>query len=68
MANLHTKLDAKSHKCIFVGYSVPSKAYKSYNLVSGQFFVSRYVKFNEAEKWVLGVNLYKRWKNWDRVY
>ena len=40
----------------FYGYSVPSKVYKLYNLVSGKFIVSRDVKFNEAKKWAWDKN------------
>lgn len=41
------KLDEKSKKCIFVGYSTQSKAYKLYDPVSGKIMISRNVMFNE---------------------
>ena len=41
------KLDEKCEKCIFVGYSSQSKAYKLYNPVSGKIMVNRNVVFNE---------------------
>lgn len=45
------KLDEKSQKCTFLGYSTQSKAYKLYNPVSGKVIVSRNVRFNEAGSW-----------------
>ena len=43
------KLDEKSEKCIFVGDSECSKAYKLYNPVTKKLVISRDVKFNEEE-------------------
>ena len=34
LAELRRKLDDKSEKCIFIGYSEDSKAYTLYNLIS----------------------------------
>jgi len=45
------KLDVKSTKCIFVGYSPQSKAYKLYNPVSGKVIISRDVVFHETARW-----------------
>lgn len=45
------KLDEKCEKCIFVGYSSQSKAYKLYNPVSGKIMVNRNVVFNEDASW-----------------
>lgn len=45
------KLDDKSEKCIFIGYSENSKAYKLYNPVTRKTIVSRDVIFNEDEAW-----------------
>jgi len=45
------KLDEKSKKCIFVGYSTQSKAYKLYNPLSGKIVISRNVMFNEDASW-----------------
>ena len=39
------KLDNKGHKCIFVGYSKDTKAYKLYDPVARKVIVSRYVLF-----------------------
>jgi len=45
------KLDEKSEKCIFVGYSTQSKGYKLYNRMSGKVVISRDVIFNEVGSW-----------------
>lgn len=45
------KLDCKSEKCIFVGYSSQSKAYRLYNPTSGKIIVSRNVVFDEFANW-----------------
>lgn len=45
------KLDDRSQKCIFVGYSEESKAYKLYNPLTHKLVVSRDVIFDEAETW-----------------
>lgn len=47
LVNSRSKLDDKFVKCIFVDYSVQSKAYKLYNPVSGKVIISRNVLFNE---------------------
>ena len=47
----HHKLDEKSEKCIFVGYSLQSKAYRLYNPISGKIIISRDVIFNEEASW-----------------
>ena len=41
----HNKLDGKSHKCIFLGYSNTSRAYRLYNEDTKRFIVSRDVYF-----------------------
>ncbi|GJU72671.1 putative E3 ubiquitin-protein ligase XBAT35 isoform X1 [Tanacetum coccineum] len=38
------KLDDKSKKCVFIGVSEESKAYRLYDLVSKNFIVSRFVR------------------------
>ena len=48
---LRRKLDSKGEKCIFVGYSNESKAYKLYNPISKKVIISRDVKFVEDEAW-----------------
>ncbi|KAF8365039.1 hypothetical protein HHK36_032960 [Tetracentron sinense] len=49
------KLDDRGEKCIFIGYSEESKAYKLYNPLTNKVVVSRDVIFNEEESW-----------NWDK--
>ena len=41
------KLDDKSEKCIFIGYSEQSKAYKLYNPVTKKTIISKDVVFKE---------------------
>jgi hypothetical protein len=45
------KLDNKSTKCIFLGVSEESKAYRLYNPVTKKIIISRDVVFAESEKW-----------------
>ena len=45
------KLDDKSEKCIFTGYSEQSKAYKLYNPITKKTIISRDVVFKEQESW-----------------
>ena len=44
---LRKKLDNKGEKCIFIGYSEESKAYKLYNPSTKKFIMSRDVHFIE---------------------
>jgi hypothetical protein len=44
---LRNKLDHKAEKCIFIGYSERSKAYKLYNPKTKKFLISRDVHFDE---------------------
>ena len=48
---LRKKLDKKGQKCIFVGYSEDTKAYKLYDPVTRKFIIIRDVKFMENESW-----------------
>eukprot|EP00253_Pinus_taeda_P024602 PITA_24602 len=48
---LRRKLDSKGEKCIFIGYSEESKAYRLYILSTKKFFISRDVQFIEEEAW-----------------
>lgn len=48
---LRRKLDDKIEKCIFIGYSEESKAYKLYNLVSKKLMIRRDVKLEEEDSW-----------------
>ena len=43
------KLDDHGKKCIFIGYSEESKAYKLYNPLTNKVVVSRDVIFSEDE-------------------
>ena len=45
------KLDDKSEKCIFIGYSEYSKAYRFFNPVSHKVVVSRDAIFDEGGSW-----------------
>ena len=45
------KLDDHGEKCIFIGYSEESKAYKLYNPLTNKVVVSRDVIFSEDESW-----------------
>jgi len=44
-------LDAKSEKCIFIGYNEHSKAYRFFNPISHNVVVSRDFIFDEGETW-----------------
>ncbi|XP_010424606.1 PREDICTED: uncharacterized protein LOC104709740 [Camelina sativa] len=44
-----SKLDAKSTKCMFIGYSTTQKGYKCYDPAHGRMYVSRDVKFLETQ-------------------
>lgn len=44
------KLDDNCLKCIFVGYSVESKAYRFYDPLAKKIIVSRDVIFDEQDK------------------
>ena len=44
---MRRKLDERSHKCIFVGYSEESKAYRLYNPITKKYVISRDVVFKE---------------------
>lgn len=46
-----TKLDAKSSKCVLLGVSEESKAYRLYNPLTKKIVVSRDVVFEENESW-----------------
>jgi hypothetical protein len=48
---LRKKLDDKSEKCIFIGYSEISKAYRLYNPITKKLILSRDVKFLENQFW-----------------
>lgn len=48
---LRDTLDSKGEKCIFVGYSDESKAYKMYNPSTKKVIINRDVNFIEEEAW-----------------
>jgi hypothetical protein len=48
-SELRRKLDGKSEKCIFTGYSETSKSYRLYNPISKKLILSRDVKFLENQ-------------------
>lgn len=50
-AEKRQKLDDKSVKCIFIGYSEESKAYHLYNPLTQQIYVNRDVIFDENSCW-----------------
>lgn len=45
------KFDEKGEKCIFIGYSEQSKAYKLYNPITKNVIISKDVIFIENEAW-----------------
>jgi hypothetical protein len=45
------KLDDRDEKCIFLGYSEESKAYKLYNRLTKKFVISRDIIFDEERVW-----------------
>lgn len=49
---LRTKLDNKSIKCIFLGISIESKAYRMYDPVQQKVIISKDVVFLKNEAWV----------------
>ncbi|MCO5615015.1 hypothetical protein L7F22_069303 [Adiantum nelumboides] len=51
------KLDDKSRKCIFLGYSDVSKAYKLYDPIKKESFISRDVIFDENASFKLARNV-----------
>ncbi|KAG7528438.1 Integrase catalytic core [Arabidopsis suecica] len=58
--DLRNKLEPKSTKCVFIGYSTTQKGYKCYDPVMNRYYVSRDVKFMEDEA-------YFGEKNWEGV-
>ena len=46
------KLDDKGEKCIFLGVSEQSKAYKLYNPITKKIVISRDVIFDEGQFWI----------------
>jgi hypothetical protein len=50
-SELRKKLDDKSEKCIYTGYSETSKAYRLYNPITNKLIITRDVKFLENQFW-----------------
>jgi hypothetical protein len=50
-SELRKKIDDRSEKCIFTGYSETSKAYTLYNPITKKLFLSRDVIFLENQFW-----------------
>ena len=50
-SELRSKLDAKSEKCVFVGYSIEQKGYRCYNPITKELRVSKDVVFDELVSW-----------------
>jgi hypothetical protein len=50
-SKLRKKLDDRSEKCIFIGYSETSKAYILYNPITKKLILSKDVKFLENQFW-----------------
>lgn len=50
-AQLRKKLDARSHKCVFLGVSQESKAYRLYDPTNKKIVISRDAIFDEDASW-----------------
>ena len=50
------KLDDKEVKCIFIGYSSDSKAYRLYDPLNNKMILSRDVEFLENQSWYGSTN------------
>lgn len=50
-AQMRAKLDARSHKCVFLGISQESKAYRLYGPIFKKIVISRDVIFDEDATW-----------------
>ena len=48
---VRTKMEPRSEKCIFIGYSMEQKRYKCYNPITKEVRVSRDVVFDELRPW-----------------
>jgi hypothetical protein len=50
-AEIRRKLDDRSERCIFVGYSEESRAYRLYNPIAKKYVINRDVQFKKNEAW-----------------
>ena len=48
---MRRKLDDRSEKFVFFGYSEDSKAYRLYNPITKKYVINRDVEFKEEEAW-----------------
>jgi hypothetical protein len=48
---MRRKLDDKSERCIFVGYSEESRAYRLYNPITKKYVINKDVEFKGREEW-----------------
>ena len=55
-SEVRSKLDAKSEKCIFIGYSLEQKGYRCYNPITKELRISRDVVFDEMASWYVQSN------------
>ena len=53
---LHSKLEPKDKKCVFVGSSLEQKGYKCYNLVIHELRVTKDAIFDEKSSCYVDVN------------
>ena len=56
-SQIRIKLDARSHKCVLMGISSGSKAYRLYDPIQKKIVISRDVIFEEDQRW-----------NWDAEF
>jgi hypothetical protein len=54
---LRRKLDDRSEKCIFLGHSDQSKAYKLYNMVTKKVIINMDIEFNENKSCDGSINM-----------
>jgi hypothetical protein len=53
---MRRKLDERSERCIFVGYSEESRAYKLYNPITKKYRINKDVEFKEEEAWDVSID------------
>nr|GEW01292.1 retrovirus-related Pol polyprotein from transposon TNT 1-94 [Tanacetum cinerariifolium] len=50
-SQLRSKLEEKSQKCVFLGISTESKAYRMFDPIKRKIIISKDVVFSESERW-----------------